>query len=242
MRKYIILLFTVLYVGATAQSPFLLKGKIEFEKRVNLHSNMSDDSWTDLIKKTIPKQRVTYFDLFFDSTQSLYKPGREIAEPVKIPDWIIGPAADNIVYMNSQRGNSVAVKNVFESAYLISDSLRNCKWKITNDTREIAGFKCRKATTLIMDSVFVVAFYTDKIVPQFGPESFNGLPGMILGLAIPRLFTTWYATKVELQHSTPVQAPSRGKKATNDELLVQLKSVMKNAGTRGPAVIWQIML
>ena len=33
---------------------------------------------------------------------------------------------------------------------------------------------------------------------QLGPELFTGLPGMILGLAIPRYYTTWFATKVEL--------------------------------------------
>jgi GLPGLI family protein len=31
-----------------------------------------------------------------------------------------------------------------------------------------------------MDSVFIVAFYTDQIVTSGGPESFNELPGMIL--------------------------------------------------------------
>ena len=31
-----------------------------------------------------------------------------------------------------------------------------------------------------------------------GPCSINGLPGMILGVTIPRLYTSWIATKVML--------------------------------------------
>jgi GLPGLI family protein len=43
------------------------------------------------------------------------------------------------------------------------------------------------------DSVYVTAFVTDQILVSDGPESFTGLPGMVMGLAIPRLFTNWMA-------------------------------------------------
>ena len=62
----------------------------------------------------------------------------------------------------------------------------------------IAGFNCRKAVTKIFDSVYVFAFYTDEIIISGGPCSINGLPGMILGVTIPRLYTSWIATKVML--------------------------------------------
>ena len=48
----------------------------------------------------------------------------------------------------------------------------------------------------IFDSVYVFAFYTDEILISGGPCSINGLPGMILGVTIPRLYTSWIATKV----------------------------------------------
>jgi GLPGLI family protein len=47
-----------------------------------------------------------------------------------------------------------------------------------------------------MDSVYVFAFYTDEIMISGGPCSISGLPGMILGLTIPRLYTSFIATKV----------------------------------------------
>jgi GLPGLI family protein len=60
----------------------------------------------------------------------------------------------------------------------------------------IAGFNCRKAVSTIFDSVYVFAFYTDEIMISGGPASINGLPGMIMGVTIPRLYTSWIATKV----------------------------------------------
>jgi GLPGLI family protein len=68
--------------------------------------------------------------------------------------------------------------------------------------REIAGYNCRKAATIVMDSVYIIAFYTDEIPVSAGPESFNGLPGMILGIVIPRMNLTYFATKVETLQPT----------------------------------------
>jgi GLPGLI family protein len=87
-------------------------------------------------------------------------------------------------------------KNVGGSSFLVQDSTRKIKWKITDETRNIAGFEYRSANKLKMDSVNVVAFYTDEITTSGGPESFSGLHGMILGVAIPHEHITWFATKV----------------------------------------------
>jgi GLPGLI family protein len=127
---------------------------------------------------------------------------------------------------------------------LIEDSIKKLNWKITSDTRTIAGFECRKATAIIMDSVFVVAFYTDQIVTHGGPESFTGLPGMILGIAIPRLNATWYATKLQLVEvkETDLAAPKKGKKTNLSDLGKQLKDATKDWGPNVNRYIWKIMI
>ena len=87
-------------------------------------------------------------------------------------------------------------KSVYGNEINVEDTMPKLKWKITNDNRVIAGFNCRKAVAVIFDSVYVFAFYTDEILVPGGPCSIQGLPGMILGVTIPRLYTSWIATKV----------------------------------------------
>jgi GLPGLI family protein len=56
------------------------------------------------------------------------------------------------------------------------------EWKLSpNETREFAGFMCRKATGVIFDSVYVFAFYTDEITVSGGPMGLHGLPGYDYG-------------------------------------------------------------
>ena len=254
MRNFLIFIVATVFMHGKllSQDVFISSGKIEFEKRVNLYKNLDDQSsdneggfdWTSQLKKTLPEYQVTYFNLMFDNNKTLYKPGREVVQSQKIPDWFEGPASANTVFNDLQNGKSTAQKTVYETMFLLQDTLRHTPWRISSDTRVIAGFKCRKATAIIMDSVFVIAFYTDQIVTTGGPESFNGLPGMIMGLAVPRLHTTWFATKVELTEPKPEELapPLKGKKATNEELVQKLKSSMKDWGKWGQHAQWEILL
>jgi GLPGLI family protein len=238
MKSAIYIIFICLFITTSVKSQnaiFLSKGRIEFEKKVNLYAQVDDeddDTWKDLMKKMMPQFKVTYFDLEFNGNKTLFKPGRENTDNNRI--WQ-QPAEDNTVFTNLTDSMSIAQKNVFEQTFLLHDSTRKIRWKITDETRNIAGFNCRRANALVMDSIYVVAYYTDQIITTGGPESFNGLPGMILGLALPHEHITWFATKVYTENITDAQlvAPTKGKKTTSSALLTTLQDLMKDWGKWG---------
>ncbi len=85
--------------------------------------------------------------------------------------------------------------------------------------REIAGYTCRRANALVMDSIYVVAFYTEVIPVSSGPEIFSGLPGMILGVALPHENVTWFATSVKDNDTLKeIKPPAKGKATDNTGL------------------------
>ena len=226
MKKQILLYLSVA-ISFFAHGQFITAGKIEFERRTNQHSMLEDeDMWDEMMKENMPKFAVTYYDLVFDENKSLYQAGKEPAD--KRIHWALN-FITNIVYKDFQHSTITTQKNIFGSDYLISDSLQKTEWKITGEPRTIAGFECRKAVCRIFDSIVVIAFYTDEIIPSNGPESFGGLPGMILGLAIPKLHTTWYATKLELVNQSPtnIAVPKEGKKFTIPQFRNEMDQLMK---------------
>lgn len=226
MKKFIFL-YLLFSMAFYARGQFITSGKIEFERRTNQHSMLEDENmWDEMVKENLPKFAITYYDLVFDANKSLYQTGKEPND--KRIHWALNYIT-NIVYKDFQQSSITTQKNIFGSDYLISDSLPRTEWKITNEPRTIAGFECRKAVCKIMDSIIVIAFYTDEIIPSNGPESFGGLPGMILGLAIPKLHTTWYATKLELvnEPATNVIAPKEGKKYTTPQFRKEMDQMIK---------------
>jgi GLPGLI family protein len=249
-RIVFVLLLAMVAAGPLgAQNIFLSHGKIEFERRINLYAQREaiadpgDDAWLEFSKKLTNKFKTDYFDLLFTRTRTLYRPGRESADKPD-PFFFQPPAQENVIFADLDQVRSVSEKKVFEQTFLVADTMRAIKWKITDETRVIAGFNCRRANAMIMDSIYVVAFYTDEILTTGGPESFSGLPGMILGVALPHQHVTWFATKVEAVAvpETQIAAPAKGKRVTETALLQTLQNAIKDWGKQGRQFIEDAML
>lgn len=59
------------------------------------------------------------------------------------------------------------------------DNLQGWDWKITDETKMIAGYKCQKATSDFLGYPFI-AWFTKDLPKNAGPDKFNSLPGTIL--------------------------------------------------------------
>lgn len=106
-----------------------------------------------------------------------------------------------VFHQNLKDGTS-NVQLEIDEKYIISDSLNNITWRFTDEYREIAGFECRRVNGSTPDSLYLVAFYTDQIPVSAGPALSSGLPGMIMGLAIPEMHIQYWATKVDYTNDT----------------------------------------
>lgn len=179
---------------AGAQTMFISKAVIEFEVKTNIKKTIGNSSWAEMLKENMPQFKTGYFNYTFADNKSVFK--FDHWDDKKVPEWMRKSDEENVWYFDHNKGRFSMLKNVFGSNFYVEDSIPHIEWRLTNENRVIAGFNCRKAVGKIMDSVYVFAFYTDEIMIPGGPCSINGLPGMILGLTIPRLYASWIATKV----------------------------------------------
>jgi len=239
---------TVTYIFGTlalsAQTAFLNTVKIEYEKTVytrQLYKDLYPAQTYERYKNQIPETTISYFDFIGDTTKSIFKPGRETSYDPR--GWRIF-ANENVVYTDYQTNKTITQKPVYEETFLIEDSLANIKWKLTGDTRIIAGFECTKAVGIIHDSVAVFAFYSDELLIPGGPESIHGLPGMILGMGVPRLHTTWFATKVEVNgvNLSSVRPATKGKKVNYQQMIHSVNDVLKEWGDYGKNIVIAFMI
>lgn len=199
MKTILILTVIILSTFSTNAQIFFDKATIEYEVKSNIKKNMGNGSWEEMMKDKLPTFKTGYYTFTFADNKSIYKfdhwPERE-----KLPDYMRKDDEPNTWYFDHNSSKMIIQKNIFGSAFNIEDSILKLKWTLTNENRNIAGFNCKKAVSKIFDSVYVFAFYTDEIMISGGPCSINGLPGMIMGLTIPRLFTSWIATKVSVNN------------------------------------------
>lgn len=184
----------IFFVSILNAQQFISKAVIEYEVVSNIQKTMGNGNWAEMLKENMPKFKTGYYTLTFSNDKSVYKFDHWAEQ--KIPAFMTKSDEENTWYYDFNSGRYDIQKNVYGSNFNIEDSIPKLQWRLTNESRVIAGFNCRKAVTQIFDSVYVFAFYTDEILIPAGPVSINGLPGTILGVTIPRLFTSWIATKV----------------------------------------------
>lgn len=245
MRSILLIIVSGFFLSANAQQ-FVSTGAIEFEVRTNNHKVIGDEGiWAEMFKDKIPQFTTTYYQYVFSDNKSIYKFDR-YDEKSRLPRGFgMSNPEDEVWYNDYATGNFSNYRFILGDNYLLTGALMNIEWKLTpTETREIAGFNCRKATGIIFDSVYVFAFYTDEITISGGPMGISGLPGMILGITIPRMFTSYIATKlqvagVDVRQITP---PTRGKKKDLVAIRKDAENATKDWGRFGQQALWSMSL
>lgn len=69
--------------------------------------------------------------------------------------------------------------NIEGKHFAYNEITPNFDWKMKNESKEILGYQTKKATVAYGGRNWT-AWYTEEIPIQFGPYTFNGLPGLIL--------------------------------------------------------------
>ncbi|MEJ7557253.1 MAG: GLPGLI family protein [Pedobacter sp.] len=256
MKNKIIVMLSLLIgcLSSKAQNVrFPPAGIIEFEKSINVYALMkkaadnSKESYIrdayDNYKKNNPQFKLLQSTLIFSNDKTLFTP---IAPAESPRGFFNNPMSEqnSTIYTDLANGLFTAQKKVYEETFLLKDSIRKINWKLTSEVRTIAGYECRRANAVILDSIYVVAFYTDKIPVSGGPESFNGLPGMILGVALPHENVTWFAKTVTDKSIplTELKAPAKGKPSDYKTLRTTINSALKDWGDYAQAALKAVML
>lgn len=226
---------------ATAQHAYFpTEGTILYDKTVHVKnllkrhiSTLKDDDFSQkyyqelmdrVSETTVLKKKVSFRgnEMSMESVPSTYEPIINNLLRSGLLDY------QQTLYQDLSKSVSKSTFEIGGSPVLIQDSLLQVKWKITNEYRNIAGYDCRRANGVTLDSVYVVAFYTDQIPLSAGPGTVHGLPGMILGLVVPEQHFNIYATDVKF--GSPELKTSIGRKRdqpmTRKEARGRLKDIL----------------
>ncbi|QBQ42383.1 GLPGLI family protein [Sphingobacterium psychroaquaticum] len=242
MRIRIVILWIVILCSHTLSAQYAYfpqGGTIHFEKTVHVKNFLKtltsvgkndnfDKTYMEQMMSKAPETYIFKSKLLFSDEKSRYEPVKqELTGFMRSLIWF-GLDYEGIFYQDMKKKQMHSLMDYQGTNMWTQDSLLNVKWKITDEYREIAGYSCRRANGVIMDSVYVVAFYTDDIPLSSGPSTFHGLPGMILGAVIPDRHTSIYATKVEIGQPevTQVVGKKRDKPMTRKEIQSFLRESM----------------
>ncbi|HMH20600.1 MAG TPA: GLPGLI family protein [Puia sp.] len=222
-----------------AQAP-TKEGKIIYERKVNVHRRMTDES----MKSMIPEFNISKTELDFSAEESIYK---NIKEEEDIRDHAgednnrvimrIG-GGDDRVYKNYTSEKITEQRELGPKKYLIEDSLPRQSWKFQDETKTIKGYACKKAVTHNREGKEVVAWYCEDILSPSGPEGYGGLPGLILELNSNDAEVVFSPLDIITKDFDKkiVKAPTEGKKISRKEFQQMLTDQFGANPNGGPTI------
>lgn len=254
---------------ATAQ---VKEGTVVYERKINMYKRIADEQ----MRAYMPEFRTSKHMLLFSDSTSIYKavPEDEMPEPSeggaagapRVMFKMGGGDADEL-YKNFAISKSITQTELGAKTYIIEDSIRQQQWKLTDETKKIAGYNCRKAVTkqkqrlgvmkttitdghskttdssrsgagVQMTEVEVVAWYAEDLLSPVGPENNGGLPGVILQLDINKGETVFTALEVKnAVNKKELKEPSKGKKVTREAFTKMQMEMMGNMQGSGGRTI-----
>jgi GLPGLI family protein len=183
-------------------------GKITFERRTNLEKRYEGQKVGGWMKGKLKEPKIDEFELRFTDSTAIFIPILP-----EVPDEREWATMQNTTYQNLNSGELIQQFSFWGTQVLMKDTVEKREWIITGSSREIAGYNCRQAMWEANDSTRIYAWYADELMASVGPETFNGLPGVILGLGIEDGGVVYFAKSIEkLEDSTIEKAIPTGKK------------------------------
>lgn len=187
---YRIIFVWILFIGFHTKAQ-IVQGKVTYERKTNLYKKLKDMNVKEWIREE-DRVKIETFELFFNDTCSLFRP--QDSDLKESYSWA---TSKNTVYQNLNTSKRYLIKTIWGEELHLTDTLKTMKWKITETSRNIAGYNCRKAVWRVNDTTTIYAWFSQEIEASTGPESFRGLPGVILGLATEDGGVVYFAKKVE---------------------------------------------
>jgi GLPGLI family protein len=257
--KKIQLAFALLVVLTTTVSAQMKEGKISYERKVNMHRSIPDPQ----MKSMIPEFRTDKFELIFNESASLFRSvvDDEAPDPFANAGGGGGGMRMNFrmptttTYTDIAKQTQYEERAFFEKEFLIVDSLKQYKWKLSEETKTIAKQLCKKATTMVTapqmrvrisrggennsDSTTnapkppketeLVVWYAENIPVSVGPDNYSGLPGVIMEMDLDNGATVTTAVEVSAKYpKKELVQPTKGEKMTRAQFQDQMQKLMQD--------------
>ncbi len=151
--KKIIFGFGLVLLSTTALFAQMKEGKIVYERKINMWRMITDPE----MRTRVPEFRTANFELLFNDKASLFRsvPDDEAPDPFANNGGDRGGQRFNFrmpettTYIDLASQMQYESRPMFEKTFLVVDSLKPLKWKISEETKTIAKHLCKKATTTV---------------------------------------------------------------------------------------------
>lgn len=255
MKRYLLLIGLLLSVSALWSQQN--QGRIVYERTMQLRIQIANDN--PAFANAIPRERKDRFELLFANNQALWRSIPDVNEDEMsfggegTQVRIVMPGSQDVSFINIPDMKRIDYRELFGKNFIVDDSVTRMNWTLSDETREILGHKCRKATSQrtqtsmrmnnnngqmtreeVIDTLQITAWFALDMPVFTGPQIYQGqLPGAILEVSEGDR-STYKAVEISDKVDTKeIKEPKGGKKITAAEFAKEREKMMKEMQDNG---------
>lgn len=197
------------------------------QKKINADTLKINNKVKQTLNKLMKNGNKLEYQLKFNKKHSLFKKNNQLEDKKNtLLKIYIGKGE---FYYDKKNEVSINMKETYGDGYLIS--YPKSKWTITNETKKINNYLCRKAITKKINSKtqkedIIIAWFTVKIPINYGPTQFSGLPGLIMELDyIGKYSLKVIKIQLNLKEKIEIKLPEKGIEISIKEYEQMLKKL-----------------
>lgn len=122
----------------------------DFKARMDSNKELTPDM-QKMIEERMKRMFEKTFQLYFGKTSSIYKEEEKLEAPGQNPGFRMMSnmmGSGGTFYKNTKEKTYTVDKEFMGKEFLIRDSLPKLAWKLENETKQIGGYNCFKATAV----------------------------------------------------------------------------------------------
>jgi GLPGLI family protein len=122
----------------------------DFKARMDSNKELTPDM-QKMIEERMKRMFEKTFQLYFGKTSSIYKEEEKLEAPGQNPGFRMMSnmmGSGGTFYKNTKEKTYTVDKEFMGKEFLIQDSLPKLAWKLENETKQIGGYNCFKATAV----------------------------------------------------------------------------------------------
>lgn len=164
------------------------------------------------------------FELIFSNDEYIFKKSETMnSDGTSLKNKIINRRAEVGVFYRNIKEDLKFVKMDFLGFPIIrKDTLLEKHWNLTNKSKIISNYNCKNANIVTRNEYNGAEFYTEAwynpdLSLPFGPNGFDGLPGLIISLESLNL--RYVLDRIEFSDKAMKISKPKGKPMTNDDII-----------------------
>ena len=250
MKKILFTATAILFVGSLLAQ--MDKGRVNYSRTMQMQVRLSGAA--EEFQNMLPRSRTDNFELHFGNNQSLWRQAEREMEDETINTGggmqfrMVVSGMDDMVFTDFAKARRVEQREIMDKKFIIDDSIRPMKWKMTGENKTILGQNCMKATATlyskrmqtvmtdgnmerkeVSDTSLVTAWFAPGIPVSAGPGEYQGqLPGLILELRVGDDRLVYTTTEISPDVNLDIiKAPSGKKRYTQEEFNKEREKMME---------------